>query len=234
MNRHESPAGYSMVELMVTMVIFLSLLGAVATTMNVGEDSWPTVAADLEIREITRDARERITREFQNSGINQDGVSQMQVIAGNGADGTDVVKFAVPILCDENQGWIDDNGEIAHWGATLTWRCSCSEGDRSCITECMDPDGDCANIEYSHIQYVKNPLDQLIRQVINFNGDVLRSDLIAENVTDFQVEPTDRCLYTFRMTVRKSTPRKRDMELTSVWQVHARNNHDPNNWGCSL
>lgn len=243
MKRNIFQCGYSLVELMVAMSIVIALMAAVSVAMGVGRDSWMTTTAQIEVRENMRSAQARITREFRETGSDKDGNIEMAITAGGGANGSDVVTFAVPILCNASMHLINSDGDVQVWGAPLTWGCH--------DVSCMDQDGDCSAIEYRRIQYRINESDELVRIVLAPDNSVVATDVFAENLTDLRVrligedinfncqldsgedsngngQLDDGYAVAFTLTGTMMTVHKREENLTSSWDVRIRNR------GCSL
>jgi hypothetical protein len=200
---------------MVVVAIISVLIAGVFSVMDPGQDAWWVVGAEIRVREQLRAAQARITREFRETGSDKDGNPEMFITAGGGPDGTDMVKFAVPVWCDDTMNLIDSEGDVAQWGATLTWGCR--------DLACMDQDGSCAVKEYRYIEYRLSEDGRLERRVLGPDDAVVSSQVFADRITDFRAASQGGCVVAFALTGAVNTARNRTVGRTVNWEVQMRN-----------
>jgi len=207
--------GFSLVEMMVVMAIF-SVMGAVILgVLMTGRDSWHTTDTQISLRENVRIIMSRVSRELQESG-SSGGSMQVTIDNGGGVNGSDILRFSMPVICQQGGVVIDANGDVAYWGAPLTWGCS--------IFSCMDGDDDCSTVDYKFVEYKMDGNNQLLRRVLNPALTAVREDVFAENVTDFQVVlGADSNLATLTVTVSRDTESNRTITSTESINVFFRN-----------
>jgi len=116
-----SKKGVTLIELMVATGIFLFISAASFLVLHVGKIVWSTTDARINITQNLRLTLERISRELQESGEDETGVLQVTVMDGLGNDGTDIIRFSIP-MCPCGISVLNQNGDIAVWGAPFTWR----------------------------------------------------------------------------------------------------------------
>jgi prepilin-type N-terminal cleavage/methylation domain-containing protein len=111
--------GFTLIELLVGVGIFAVIMTIGHLVMLTSQASWTTNHSQIQLQENARQTLIRISKELQESGADENGVMQVTIGNGSGPSGTDTVRFAVPLcICGE---LINDNGDVAHWGAPLRW-----------------------------------------------------------------------------------------------------------------
>jgi prepilin-type N-terminal cleavage/methylation domain-containing protein len=68
MRRFKSESGMSLVEVMVTVVIFSFVLGAIYTVLNTGEAAWETNKTRIELQQETRKAMDWMINDLRQAG----------------------------------------------------------------------------------------------------------------------------------------------------------------------
>lgn len=101
--------GFTLVELMIVMLIFSIILGAVFAVMNIGKTSWHLGDAQVEMQQEARKGMDWMTKELRQSGSS--------AIIGVPADGNfySTITFRVP-----DEDGIDANGNI-DWGNQISY-----------------------------------------------------------------------------------------------------------------
>ena len=167
-------AGFSYVELMVTIAIISLMAAGGYAALSAGESSWFTAEASIQVQENLRKSLDQMTMELRESKF-----SQVTVLDGAGVNSTDIVRFSIPVICHTGDNLLDVSGDVAHWGATLRWGC------RDAL--CMDLNDTCASVEYKYIQYEIVAGNLLVRKVLKDINTVMHQDTIARDIADFQV-----------------------------------------------
>lgn len=210
------PNGFSMVELLVVIAISAFMLTSIFTTFMTGQATWFTADSAIELRDNIRVSNEKIGRELRESGFDSVAAAQVTVLDGSGANATDILRFSMPVLCNSATSLLDANGNVAHWGAPLTWGCTTSS--------CMDANDTCASVEYKYVQYEITSSNQLVRKVLSPALAVAQQDTIASNVTNMQITTSaDQNVITIQLTAQKLSPLRKLITLTKSIDVYLRN-----------
>ena len=208
--------GFTYIEAIIAIAIFLIITVAFYTVLATARSAWFNADTSIELQQGLRLTLEKISRELHESGFDKDGVWQVTIGDGTGVNGTDILKFSMPVICHGGDSGIDNNGDVAHWGAPLTWGCSSST--------CMDADNDCATVDYKYVQYAINNDNQLIRAVLNNVNTVIGEDLVAQNISDFQLtNSADRNVVTLQVTAQRKSPENRIITIPESTDVYLRN-----------
>ena len=196
--------------------IFVIFMGVVFMTMMAGNNSWTNTATVMDLRQNIHQTLERVSAELRESGSAAGGAMEVSINTGAGVNGSDVLQFSVPVICEAGGSVMDTNGDVAHWGAPLTWGCIDST--------CMDADNDCTTVEYSSLQYALNSQKQLTRSVLSPTSAVVRSDVFAQDITNFQaVLSADKNIVTLTVTASGITALNRTITMTDSLNVYLRN-----------
>ena len=210
-----SKKGFSLVEIMVVMSIFAMMIGGIYAALHAGKDAWGTAEAESQLRDNLRVTLERVSRELRESGSTS-GVLEVTILEGAGFHGTDVLRFSMPILCHTGDNIMDANGDVTHWGAPLTWGCSDSS--------CMDADNNCNTVDYRYVQYQINENNEVLRRVLNNAAQLVREDIFARNISDFQVTlSADQNVVTLNLTAMRHSDLHRLITLSRSLDVYLRN-----------
>jgi prepilin-type N-terminal cleavage/methylation domain-containing protein len=209
----------TMLEMIVALAIFSVISLAGFLLFVAGQNVWSTTDARVQMQQGLRRILQRVSMELQESGTDSTGTLQVSVLDGAGPDGSDRLRFAVP-LCVCGSDAMDSNGDVKSWGAPMRWgQSGCSDdyplNGNGKVTICHVPPatplelevspnavpahlahgdwiGDCSSCNPSNynnkiIEYVIDGGGNLLRQVRDSNNVVLRSDVFAQDITDFQV-----------------------------------------------
>jgi len=211
-----SNTGFSLVELMVAMAILVAMMGGVYMSMAAGQNSWANTALQIELQENLRLTLEKVSKELRESGSNGAGAMQVTINDNTGFNSSDVIRFFIPVVCEAGQTIIDNNGDVANWGAPLTWGCTEST--------CMDADDDCSTVEYSYLEYGINNNNQLERRVRDGSNALVRTDVFAQKISDFQAAiSADQNEVTLTVTALGTSIKRRTMTMTDSMVVFLRN-----------
>ena len=133
-----SQSGFTLPEVMVSILILLIIVAGVYTSFSTGQDTWATTNTQVLLQQDLRTTIEHVSKELQETGS-----AQLIITDGAGFANSDGIRFSIPVICKAGTSIIDANGNVAHWGAPLTWGCFSST--------CMDADDNCATVDYQYI-----------------------------------------------------------------------------------
>jgi prepilin-type N-terminal cleavage/methylation domain-containing protein len=120
--------GFTLIEAIIVMGIFSLIMGGASMVLFSGQSVWSTLDIEIRLQENLRNAIERVSKEVGQSGSDQDGVMRLTINNGAGVNNSDIIGFSIPVCVCSNIA-IDADGNVANWGAPLTW------GSLSCITD---------------------------------------------------------------------------------------------------
>jgi len=207
--------GFSLVEILVVMSIFAMMIGGIYAALHTGKDAWTTAETEGQLRDNLRVTLERISRELRESG-STNGALQVTIFEGGGFNGTDVLRFSMPVICHVGDNVMNATGDVAHWGAPLTWGCSDSS--------CMDADDNCNTVDYRYVEYEINENNEVLRRVLNNTAQLIREDVFARNISDFQVTlSADQNVVTLNITATRQSDLHRLTTLSRSLDVYLRN-----------
>lgn len=202
--------GYSVVELMIVTLLISLVLGGLYLTLSTGQDTWRTTNTYISLRESLRLTVDRISKELRESGSDSSSTMMVTITNAGGVNGSDIIRFSIPVLCQGSTSVVDASGDVANWGATLIWG--------------TDATFDCATLDYDRIEYRIDSDNQLLRRVLDSGSTILRTDVFAQNVTDFQAAlSADNNLVTLTITTTLSTDLNRQLTATRSIDVYLRN-----------
>ncbi len=208
--------GFTLVETILAVAIFMVVAAGMYAVLASGRTTWFDTNTSIELQQNLRFMLEKTTRELNESGFDKNNIWQVAIADGTGVNTTDILKFSIPIICHSGDKIIDSNGSVAYWGAPLTWGCTTSS--------CMDADNDCATRDYKQIQYALDNSNQLIRSVLDNGGAVVRQDVIARDITDFQLTSSvDQKVVTLQITAQRKSSANRTLVATVSMDVYLRN-----------
>ena len=211
----QNKKGFTLVEVLIVVAIIAVMIRGIFLTLSTGQNTWMTTDVQIQLQDNLRITMDRVSKELRESG-SAAGVMKITINDAAGVNGSDIIKFSVPILCNAGTSIINANGDVAYWGAPLTWGCTDST--------CMDADDDCNTADYSFIQYELDANKQLIRKVLNPGANVIRQDVFAQNISDFQASlSADQNVVTLMVTAFKTTNLKRQVTATKSMDVLLRN-----------
>lgn len=233
MKTENKKSGFSLLELLIVISILTFMIAGVFMTLNAGQSAWSESDAQGELQEQLRRTMQRVSMELRQSGSYVDtsvtcppGVptitTYVNIDNNTGSFGSDVLRFSIPVVCEAGGDLMDVNGDVAYWRAPLTWGCA--------VSDCMDADDSCATVDYSEVEYRLNSNNQLVRRVLNGAGAVVRTDIAAINIADFQAElavPASACVpstnVTLTVTAAGTSYMNRDYTVTNTQEVRLRN-----------
>ncbi len=167
--------GMTLVEILMVVLIMAAVIGGSFLIMSTGQSTWFTTDARIQVQESLRQALDRFVVEMRQTQMPQVAVSD-----GTGPGGSDIIRFSLPVVCEAGGSLIDTNGDVAHWGAPLTWGCQDSS--------CMDADDDCSTLEYKYVEYRLNNNAELVRRVLDGGLAQVRENVFASNISDLQAQ----------------------------------------------
>ncbi|MBF0387502.1 MAG: hypothetical protein HQL20_06565 [Candidatus Omnitrophica bacterium] len=194
--------GLVLAELMITMGIMVFFISVVYGLLGGTRAVFFDMSQGTELRDNLRQTMQKIELELRNTGFDGNGVAQFVISSGAGVNGTDIIRFSIPVTCNAALPLINAAGNPAYWGAILTW---------GCITQaCMDADNSCAIQEYKYIRYAVDSTGQLVRSVLNAEQVPVATAVIGKNVSSltFTYSAGTRTL-TVALTSNKSSSSRR-------------------------
>ena len=208
--------GFTLVEALMVVALTSFLLAAIYGTLLSGQSIWTKTDSTIELDEQLSKAILKISPELRQSGHDAKGKFQIFIDSKTGPNESDVFRFSIPVICETNGNPVDANGDTAHWGAPLTWGCTQSS--------CMDSNNNCDTVEYKYLEYLINEKHQLLRRVLDFSENIVREEIIAEDINDLHIEPNfDQRLIKLRLTAQKQTGRKQKIKHEIEASIHLRN-----------
>ena len=115
--------GFTLVELMIVMLIFSIILGAMFAVMNMGKASWHSGDTQIQVQQEARKGMDRIVKELRQTGTS--------TIIGVPPDGNlyNTITFRIP-----DEDGIDANGNI-EWGNQIAYSLGGLNGQQLLRTE---------------------------------------------------------------------------------------------------
>ena len=170
--------GFTLIEVMVVVLITALMLAGGSLALTTGRSSWFTADAGIQVQENLRRALDQMTAELRQTRL-----ANITVTVGAGFNTSDTINFSIPIICHTGDPLLKNtndstNGDVAHWGATLTWGCR--------TTACMDADNNCGTVDYASIQYELVTGNKLVRKVFNGSGGLVRQDTLSSYISKIQ------------------------------------------------
>lgn len=190
--------GFSMAELLVSVALLIFLTSVIFGLLAAAQSSFYNADAGIQLRTIFRNAGQKMSWELARTGYDENLNPQFTISTGTGVNGSDVIRFSVPVPCDSTSAFLDASGNPERWGAFLTWGCN--------TTSCSDPDLDCNTVEYKYIQYALNADGSIVRSVLSPYLGVVGTTVIADDITDLRFATTAGTSgVTFSMTGQKKS-----------------------------
>lgn len=201
--------GFSLVEVLIVALILAMLMGGGYLVLFTGQSTWFATDVSIQMQENLRKSIERMTAEIRETQL-----AHAQIFDGTGYDSTDVIRFSVPVICEAGGNLIDTNGDVAHWGAGLTWGCTTSG--------CMDANNDCTVLEYKYIEYRVDNDNRLIRRVLDDALVEVREDIFGQNISDFQIQVNGNVV-TLNLTAEQKSATNRVTSAQKSIDIFLRN-----------
>jgi len=205
-------SGFTLVETLVSVLIFSLMAGGFFIILSGGQSTWHVTDISIRIQQDLRQALSRVTKELHESGFDHNGTCQVTLLDGAGFNSSDILRFKVPVDWDNDSDFLDINSYI-EWGAPTLW----ANKDPNC----EGPNNNCQYLGYS-IQYEINDQLQFIRKVLDTSGTVIRTDIMAEHITDFQVSRNSN-IVTLQITSQRNTVFGRSLFASLSAEVLLRN-----------
>ena len=112
--------GFTIVELLVTTLIFAVILAGMYSALLAGQSAWSATDTQIRLQEVLRKTIQRVAMELEESGDDGNGLMQVTISDNTGTNATDVLTFSVPMCVCSNTP-INANGDVANWGAPLNF-----------------------------------------------------------------------------------------------------------------
>jgi|GEM_PF-894822 len=207
--------GFTLIETMVAVGILVFLTMVIFGLLSASQSAYNDADTGIQLRDILREADQKISWELSHTGHDGGGVSQFTIFFGTGANGSDKIRFSVPVACDTTSSFLTTAGSPSHWGAYLTWGCD--------KVSCADADGNCATVEYKYIQYALNADGTIVRSALGPLMTVVAQQTIASNITDLHFATSGVNSLTFTLNARLKSPTGRTVTATTNQTVHYMN-----------
>lgn len=206
------PTGFTLTEVMLVVMLITLLIAMSYAVFFSGEGLWFVSEKRIRLQENLRAVLQKISVELRQTNS-----AQKNIFNAVGPNNSDSIRFSMPVICEAGGSLVDAAGDIAHWGAPLTWGCS--------VSTCMDADDDCASVEYKFLEYRMDAQNRLVRLVLNNALSVQRTDIIAEHLTDFQVaiDPLNNRVLTLTVAAQEKTVTNRVLQAQATQDVYLRN-----------
>jgi hypothetical protein len=201
--------------MIVALGIAVFLFAIVYGLLGGAQSSFYNTDTSLELRNDLRIVFQKMEGELQYTGYNKLGVVQFNIMAGTGVNGSDIIRFSIPVVCDAASAFLDSSGVPAHWGAPLTWGCN--------SYTCMDADGSCLTVEYQYIQYSLNGSKQIVRTVLSPTAATVASQVIANDMTDLHAGLSGTRVLTLTITGQKRSGVGRMITASVSEKIRLRN-----------
>jgi len=145
----KSSQGFTLTELMAALLLFGVVATAGTLVFMSGQNLFAVTSSQSDIQTNAGLTLQRVSFELQNSGRDSSNTLQVSIQDNAGTNGTDVLRFAVPI-CTCGTAVMTTAGEVNHWGAPLVWgQNGCGTGytvdNNNKVTICHFPPGNPAN-----------------------------------------------------------------------------------------
>jgi len=204
-----------MVELLVVVAIFSLVTAGIFNLLVGAQSTFFNTDAGIDLRNSLRLASEKMSLEMRNTGY-QGGVAQFTILDNQGTNGSDILRFAVPVICNSAGILLDASGNPAYWGAPLTWGCDASS--------CMDADNNCATVEYKYVKYALNAANQLERSVLDANLLTVANSttVIGQDIIDLQASAAGNEI-TFTLSGQKMSVLRRILTVNFTNKVFVNN-----------
>jgi prepilin-type N-terminal cleavage/methylation domain-containing protein len=201
--------GFTLVEVLMVVFILSLLMAGGYSILASGKATWFTTDTNIQLQENLRKVVDRMVAELR-----QTQVAQLQLQDGAGVNGSDIIRFSIPIICQAGTNWINASGDVAQWGAPLSWGCT--------DVSCMDADGSCLALEYKYIEYRLDNQNRLLRRVLGETATLVMEDVFAQNITDLQIQVNGKVL-TINVTGRQRGVDNRILTAQKSINIYLRN-----------
>jgi prepilin-type N-terminal cleavage/methylation domain-containing protein len=193
--------GFTLTELLVSLMITVFVTAAIYGLLSRAQISFYDSEAKIKLRNELRLATQKIDMELRQSGYDSTGIPQFTILFGIGPNGSDILRFSVPVICQTGGTLLDAAGNPAYWGATIKWGCTTSA--------CADANDSCASVEYKYIQYSLNGSGQIVRSVLNSLFNTVSTQVLAEDIMGFQVSIANTRMMTLAINGQRMSVTRR-------------------------
>lgn len=213
--------GMTLVEIMIVVLIVSFMAGGIYFVFSAGQASWFNSDIQIQMRQGLRRSLQRLSSELRQSKESTNAADDHADISdGAGVGTTDILTFSIPIICEAGGEFIDPVTEIIeNWGAPLNWGCT--------TLICMDQDQDCLFLEYKYIKYYLNSDNELVREILDENNVSKKTEVFAQDITDFQVtmsgNDANGYVYTVSISTQKDSVTHRTMVAQASMDIYLRN-----------
>ncbi|MBM3252423.1 MAG: hypothetical protein FJZ11_06590 [Candidatus Omnitrophica bacterium] len=204
---------FTLFEILVVCAILIFLIGGIIAVLAIGQSTWQNTETHIELQQDLRKAMMRLTKELRESGFNSAGAPMVSIADNTGENTSDILSFYVPVDYD-NDGDIVNGAENIEWGAPTLW----ANKD----PDCEAPGDNCQYQDYK-IEYLINANGQFLRRVLDDADNIVREDIFANNILNFQVMRNDNVI-NIEITVRKNTVFGRTITRSLTSEIYLRNN----------
>lgn len=208
--------GFSLLETLMVIAVLAVMITGGFMILSTGQSTWFTTDTRVELQENLRQTVDKLTRELSQTGLDRNGVAQYTISDAAGVNLSDIIRFSIPVICHNGDNFLDNNSNIAHWGAPLTWGCTASS--------CMDADNNCSTGDYKFIEYAIDANNKFLRRVLDPAGCIIRQDILAQDISDIQITVSaDKNVLTLTITAQRKSALNRILTLSTVFEIYLRN-----------
>lgn len=217
MNTHKmNKSGFTFVETLLVAAILTCLIAATYGAFLSGQSIWFRTNNVIELDENLGRAVDRIVPELRQAGHDAKGIFQVSIDSKAGVGESDIVRFSIPVICESGGNPVNAAGDTAHWGAPLTWGCT--------KASCMDENNSCETVEYKFVEYSLNKQHNIVRRVLDFGLNVVREDVVSENIVGMTLEPNfDQRMLTLKLTAQRDTGHNQKITQDVETKIRLRN-----------
>jgi len=203
--------GFSFVEALVVTLILALVIGGGFMIFTTGQATWFATGINIRLQENLRLSLQRISAELRHTRI-----AQQQILDGAGLGGSDVIRFSIPVICEAGGNLLDENGDVAHWGAPFRWGGTDSTD--------MDADDDCMTVDYKFVEYRLNNNNQLVRRVLDGGSAYVANSEreFANSISDFQIRINGGVI-TLQISAQETAENNRVLTASATMDVYLRN-----------
>jgi prepilin-type N-terminal cleavage/methylation domain-containing protein len=196
--------GFTLVETLVSVLIFSLMSVGLFVVLTTGQSTWHTIDVSVQLQQALRQSLQRVSRELHESGFDSTGACEVTIQDAAGPGNSDILRFKVPVDYDAD-GDVLDGGANIEWGAPLQW---------------LSKTAGTLFLNYT-IEYSLNN-GQFLRKVYNATNALVRTDIFADHITDFQVSRNNN-IVTLTVSSSRNTVYGRVLNASVTTDVLLRN-----------
>lgn len=200
---------FSLVEVLISVFVFTIVAGGLYVVLAGGQSTWHTTDVSVQLQQNLRQAMQRVTRELHESGFDSVDFPQVTIQEGAGFNNSDILQFKVPGDWDLDGDILDSSNHL-EWGSYLVW----ASANPSC--------GGAPSCKNFSVQYFIDTDGRFKRRVLNDIGSIVKTDTLAERITDFQVSRNGN-IVALQFTAQRNTVFGRSLTSTLRADVLLRN-----------